>query len=59
MVKNSTKINIANNHLSPQLLNIEKTLPLTLEIQVLSWDRNAYVDGLNWLLRSKLMILIL
>jgi len=34
--------------------NLKKIRPchMTLEIQVLVWDRHTYVAGLNWLMRS-------
>jgi hypothetical protein len=44
MVNNSTNINKANNHLSSQPIEHKKdSWQMTLEIQVLAWDRHKAV----------------
>jgi hypothetical protein len=53
VVNNSTKINKTNNHLSPSLTEQTKKGPqhMTVEIQVLAWDRHKNVAGLNQLMK--------
>ena len=54
MVNNSTNINKTNNHLSFQNNWTQKRpTHMTLEIQVLTWERHTNVTGLNWLMRSQ------
>jgi hypothetical protein len=49
MAIDSTNINKANNHLSfiAELAELKRPRHMTLEIQVLAWDRYNNVAGLN------------
>lgn len=46
MVNNSTKINKTNNYLSPQII-VKNIMTLSMELQVLDWDRHKNVAGLK------------
>ena len=50
MVNNSININKTNNLISPSHWTQKRPQNLTLEIQVLAWDRHKYVAGLNRLM---------
>jgi hypothetical protein len=51
-------INKAINYLSSQLIEyIKRPRHMTLEIQVLVWDRHENVEGLNWLMGSQILLL--
>ena len=46
-------VNKMNNHLGPQYVAHQKEPKhITLEIQVLAWDRAKNVAGLNWLMST-------
>jgi len=49
MVINSPNINKTNNHLLSKLnsRNTKRSRNMTLEIQVLAWDRHKHVAGLT------------
>jgi hypothetical protein len=48
MVNNSNNINKMNNHLSPKIIeHITRQQHVTLENQVLAWDRHTNVAGIN------------
>ena len=47
MVNNSTNINKANNHPTPQTIDHKKDYDMALKILVLAWDSHKNVSGLN------------
>ena len=54
MLNKSTNVNKTNNHLSSQLIEHKKDHGhMTLEIQILAWDKHKNVAGLNLIMGSQ------
>ena len=58
MVNNSTDINKMNDNSSLQIIEHIETSQMTLNTQVLSWDRHNTVAGLNRIMGSHPILLI-